>query len=73
MECSRNFAQGHNTEEGGDRGVAGSIFTSVAALCPCILCLEMVQPRKTRLDMTEKCCLDVKNQTKQKRTQYRLG
>ena len=34
-----------------DRGTAGSNLTNVNALCPC---LELVQPRKTSPDITEK-------------------
>ena len=41
-----------------DRGAAGSSFTAGTALCPLarhfILCIELVQPRKTCPDITEK-------------------
>ena len=40
-----------------DRGVAGSSLNGGTALCPwarhLILCLVLIQPRKTRPDMTE--------------------
>ena len=40
-----------------DQGVAGSSLTGGTALCPLashfILCLVLVQPRKTHLNMTE--------------------
>ena len=54
-----------------DRGVAGPSFTGGIALCTgaghFILCLVMVQHKKTRPDMAEKNVdWDVKNQHKQK-------
>ena len=51
-----------------DRGVVGWSLTGVTVLCPWTrhinLCLVLVQPRKTRPDITEKNVdWDAKNQT----------
>ena len=62
-----------------DRVVAGSSFTGVTALCHCTRhinpCLVLVQPRKTRLSITERLLIGRKesNQTKPiSRERYRV-
>ena len=60
-----------------DRGVAGSSLTGGIALCPLsrlfMLCLALVQPRKTHPDIDEKLLTGTKRIKSNKQTKLVLG